>query len=534
MRRILTILFCLSLLSLPMNANAQTSGAAIDLQCEDFSLTTPDPIAGGNGSFECTVSNPTAYVEKIAIQVTSAGLATSGPGDIYVDAGSSETFNLTVAWNPSMQGNRTITVSASVQELNNLPPPNQASSQANGLIQFDYDYSANGCTTAWDITSSNYGSYQYIQLQIGTLNATDNSTQHVGNITLELNYFMAPIHAENFALLSLMGCYDDTIFHRVIDNFMIQGGDFMNFDGTGGHAASWQGFCNGQASNNSSCSGSGSNAWTIPDEANNGLIHSPYVLSMAKTMQPNTAGSQFFIVDSDAVGADGTPGTPHLNGVHTVFGKVIDGTSVVDSISEMATGQYDRPVVDIVIEQAIMISGVDVDPDSDGINNDADNCPDDANPNQEDFDNDNMGDACDDDNDNDLVNNSDDAFPFDVTEHSDFDGDGTGDNADADDDNDGLNDTEDAFDNDANETTDTDEDGIGNNADADDDGDGIVDESDNCPLVANADQADADNDGIGTACDADEVEDETPAVPALGLAATGMVVLLASIIARRD
>ena len=526
MRRILTILFCLSLLSLPMNANAQVSGAAVSLECEGIQLIVTDPLAAANDSFECTVSNPTAYVEKIAIQVTSDGLATSHPGDIYVDAGSSEVFNVTVAWNSQTGGNRTITVSASVQELNNLPPPNQASSQVNTFIELDYDYSANGCTTSWEMASEDFGDHQYIQLQVGTLNATDNSTQHVGNITLELNYSAAPIHAENFALLSLMGCYDDTIFHRVIDNFMIQGGDFMNFDGTGGHAASWQGFCNGQASNNSSCSGSGSNAWTIPDEANNGLIHSPYVLSMAKTMQPNTAGSQFFIVDDSSQN--------HLDGVHTVFGKVVDGSSVVDSISEIATGQYDRPVVDIVIEQAIILSGVDVDPDSDGINNDADNCPDDANPNQEDFDNDNMGDACDDDNDNDLVNNSDDAFPFDVNEQSDFDGDGIGDNADADDDNDGLNDTQDAFDNDANETTDTDEDGIGNNADADDDGDGIVDESDNCPLVANADQADADNDGIGTACDADEVEDETPAVPALGLAATGMVVLLASIIARRD
>ena len=366
------------------------------------------------------------------------------------------------------------------------------------------------------------------------MNATDNSTQHVGNITLELNYFVAPIHAENFALLSIMGCYDNTTFHRVIDNFMIQGGDFTNYDGTGGHAASWQGFCNGQASNNSSCSGSGSDAWTIPDEANNGLIHSPYVLSMAKMSAPNTGGSQFFIVDSDAVGADGTPGTPHLNGVHTVFGEVVDGTSVVDSISAMTTGQYDRPVVDVVIERAIVVSDVSFDSDSDGINNEADNCPDDANPNQEDIDNDTMGDACDDDIDNDLVDNSDDAFPFDVNEQSDFDGDGTGDNADADDDNDGLNDTEDAFDNDANETTDTDEDGIGNNADADDDGDGIVDESDNCPLVANADQADADNDGVGTACDADEAEDETPAVPAISLAATGLVVLLATIMTRRD
>ncbi|MDA8530351.1 peptidylprolyl isomerase [Candidatus Poseidonia alphae] len=526
MRRILTILFCLSLLGLPMNANAQISGAAVSLECEDSSLIVTDPLAGVNDSFECTVSNPTTYVEKVAIQVTSDGLATSAPGDIYVDAGSSETFNVTVAWNPSMQGNRTITVSAQVQELNNLPPPNTASSQATTFIEFDYDYSANGCTTAWDITSSNYGDYQYIQLQIGTLNATDNSTQHVGNITLELNYFMAPIHAENFALLSIMGCYDNTTFHRVIDNFMIQGGDFTNYDGTGGHAASWQGFCNGQASNNSSCSGSGSEAWTIPDEANNGLIHSPYVLSMAKMSAPNTGGSQFFIVDDSSQN--------HLDGVHTVFGEVVDGTSVVDSISAMTTGQYGRPVVDVVIERAIVVSNVSFDSDSDGINNEADNCPDDANPNQEDIDNDTMGDACDDDIDNDLVDNSDDAFPFDVNEQSDFDGDGIGDNADADDDNDGLNDTEDAFDNDANETTDTDEDGIGNNADADDDGDGIVDESDNCPLVANADQADADNDGVGTACDADEAEDETPAVPAISLAATGLVVLLATIMTRRD
>ena len=202
--------------------------------------------------------------------------------------------------------------------------------------------------------------------------------------------------------------------------------------------------------------------------------------------------------------------------------------------AQCTTGQYGRPVVDVVIERAIVVSDVSFDSDSDGINNEADNCPDDANPNQENFDNDTMGDACDDDIDNDLVDNSDDAFPFDVNEQSDFDGDGTGDNADADDDNDGLNDTEDAFDNDANETTDTDEDGIGNNADADDDGDGIVDESDNCPLVANADQADADNDGVGTACDADEAEDETPAVPAISLAATGLVVLLATIMTRRD
>lgn len=519
MRRILTIFFCLSLLSLPLNVNAQISGASVSLECTETYMPT-DPLAGGNESFECTVSNPTAYYENISIQVTGDGLEVNAPAYLNVSAGENANFNVSVAWDAGVNLDtvRSITTTATVTTMNDVPPPNSASSSVNTLFDFGHNYSANGCTTEATTTA------QYIQLQIGIFSAVENST--MGNITLELNYSAAPINAENFALLSIMGCYDDTMFHRVIDGFMIQGGDFTNHDGTGGHAASWQGFCNGQASNNSSCSGSGSGAWTIPDEANNGLIHSPYVLSMAKTSAPNSAGSQFFIVDNSSQN--------HLDGVHTVFGKVVDGTHVVDSISEVETGAGDEPVTNVVIEQAIVVSSADYDQDSDGVNNEADNCPQDANPNQEDFDNDNLGDVCDEDNDNDLVNNSDDAFPFDPNETSDFDGDGIGDNADADDDNDGLNDTSDAFDNDANETTDTDEDGIGNNADADDDGDGIVDESDNCPLVSNADQADADNDGVGTACDADEAENETPAMPALGLGATGLIVLLASIITRRD
>ena len=88
---------------------------------------------------------------------------------------------------------------------------------------------------------------QYIQFQMGDVNPVEGEPRHAGNITLELNYSAAPIHAENFALLSIMGCMIAQSFHRVIDNFMIQGGDFTNYDGTGGHAASWQGFCNGQA-----------------------------------------------------------------------------------------------------------------------------------------------------------------------------------------------------------------------------------------------------------------------------------------------
>ena len=164
-------------------------------------------------------------------------------------------------------------------------------------------------------------------------------------ITIQLNYSAAPIHSENFAVHVEEGHYDGTIFHRIIDNFMIQGGDYTNSDGTGGNAASFYDYCNGQASDDPSCNGEGQSAWTIPDEADNGLIHSHCVVSMAKTGQPNTGGSQFFIVPQDSW-------PNHLDGVHTVFGLVTSGCEHVTSISEVPTAAQDRPVNDVVIESA--------------------------------------------------------------------------------------------------------------------------------------------------------------------------------------
>ncbi len=154
-------------------------------------------------------------------------------------------------------------------------------------------------------------------------------------ITIELNPDLAPIHVENFVLNADNGNYDGTNFHRVIDNFMIQGGDFTNGDGTGGHAAKWFGYCNGQeAASSSTCA---EKDWSIPDEASNGLKHTAGALSMAKTGNPNTGGSQFFIVPSDS-------NPSHLDGVHTVFGYVTDGLEHVDSISNSPTGDGDLPV----------------------------------------------------------------------------------------------------------------------------------------------------------------------------------------------
>ena len=65
-------------------------------------------------------------------------------------------------------------------------------------------------------------------------------------IKIQLNHSAAPMHSENFALLTLSGCYDNSIFHRIIEGFMIQGGDFQNNVGTGGYAAKWYGYCNGK------------------------------------------------------------------------------------------------------------------------------------------------------------------------------------------------------------------------------------------------------------------------------------------------
>jgi peptidyl-prolyl cis-trans isomerase A (cyclophilin A) len=114
--------------------------------------------------------------------------------------------------------------------------------------------------------------------------------------------------------------YNGVIFHRVIDNFMIQGGD-----PTG--------------------TGRGGPGFTIPDEFHPELtFNRPYLLAMANTGRPNSGGAQFFITVSN---------TTHLNFKHTIFGEVADEASkaVVDSIAKTRTGPGDRPVQDIVIER---------------------------------------------------------------------------------------------------------------------------------------------------------------------------------------
>ncbi len=143
-----------------------------------------------------------------------------------------------------------------------------------------------------------------------------------GDITLELYKEKAPITVENFEKLVKEKFYDGLTFHRVINGFMIQGGCP---DGTG----------------------MGGPGYTIKGEfAQNGcqgndIKHTAGVISMARSMAPNSAGSQFFIMHKEA---------PHLDGSYAAFGKVVEGLDVVDRIASVETNRADKPLEDVVIE----------------------------------------------------------------------------------------------------------------------------------------------------------------------------------------
>jgi cyclophilin family peptidyl-prolyl cis-trans isomerase len=141
-------------------------------------------------------------------------------------------------------------------------------------------------------------------------------TNH-GTIEAEMYMDLAPETAGNFVKLAKDGFYDGVVFHRVIDGFMIQGGD-----PTG--------------------TGRGGPGYQIDDEFGEGLAHTePGIFSMANA-GPNTGGSQFFIT---------LAATPWLDGKHAIFGKVTAGMDVVEKIGKVDTGPGDRPQEDVVMEK---------------------------------------------------------------------------------------------------------------------------------------------------------------------------------------
>jgi len=158
-------------------------------------------------------------------------------------------------------------------------------------------------------------------------------TNH-GAITIELDEAKAPETARNFTAYVESGHYANTVFHRVIDNFMIQGG----------------GFEPGMKQKPTQA--------PIKNEANNGLQNAKYTVAMARTADPHSASAQFFINTKDNDFLDHSSPTPQGWG-YCVFGRVVEGQDVVDKIGKVKTGKSgfhgDVPLEDVVIERAEVV-----------------------------------------------------------------------------------------------------------------------------------------------------------------------------------
>ena len=146
-----------------------------------------------------------------------------------------------------------------------------------------------------------------------------------GTIKLKLDEKAAPETVKNFKKLVSEGFYDGLTFHRVIKGFMIQGG-CPKGNGTGGPGYNIK----GEFSSNG---------------VDNPITHKRGVISMARSMNPDSAGSQFFIMHADA---------PHLDGQYAAFGKVVEGMEYVDEIAGAKTDFSDKPLADIVIEKVTL------------------------------------------------------------------------------------------------------------------------------------------------------------------------------------
>jgi len=159
------------------------------------------------------------------------------------------------------------------------------------------------------------------------MQATEGKTAEIktsmGEIKIEFMPDVAPNHVENFKKLARSGFYDGTTFHRVIPGFMIQGGDPNS------------------KSDNRAVHGTGGPGYTVDAEFSD-VKHARGIVSMARSSDPNSAGSQFFIVVRDS---------PHLDRQYTVFGKVTSGLDVVDQIVTVPRDSRDNPIKKVTIDK---------------------------------------------------------------------------------------------------------------------------------------------------------------------------------------
>ena len=183
-----------------------------------------------------------------------------------------------------------------------------------------------GCSNTSDNTSNDEVRTPPKELPVATIVFKD-----YGTVEAELYPHIAPNTVNNFISLANSGFYDGLTFHRVIKDFMIQGGDPVG-NGTGGPGYSIK----GEFSSNG---------------FKNDLAHTEGVLSMARSQMNDSAGSQFFIMTKES---------PHLDGQYAAFGKVIKGMDIVHQIENVETDAMDKPIKDVVIESIkVDTKGVD-------------------------------------------------------------------------------------------------------------------------------------------------------------------------------
>ena len=161
---------------------------------------------------------------------------------------------------------------------------------------------------------------------------------HIGTLQLDLLVEVAPMHVTSFVEHAEAGRYDGTFFHRIIDGFIVQGGDIEHQNGSGGHASRFFGRCAGHFEMDASACEMEN--WTIPLEIDQSVIHEPGAVAAARMVEEDSAGSQFYFVDSNSSAS-------HLDGAYTIFAQAvrgsvddhlrIDGILVIDELSKVST-----------------------------------------------------------------------------------------------------------------------------------------------------------------------------------------------------
>ncbi len=201
---------------------------------------------------------------------------------------------------------KTIKVSVKKQKTHKNKISNNCPTKSVDIETFDVD------SLLSKLEQKTVDNTEYIYLDIGVNN------KYAGKIIIKLFEDVVPKTCNNFKTLCKTKKYKNSSFHRIIKDFMIQGGDFTRGDGTGGKSIYGSHF----------------------EDENFELVHDrPYLLSMANA-GPNTNGSQFFITTTE---------TPHLDGKHVVFGEVIDGFELIDELNVVRTDANDKPYDNITI-----------------------------------------------------------------------------------------------------------------------------------------------------------------------------------------